>query len=51
MNVGGWARERLDGRAGVNISFPEHNSATLKNVLMVFGRIIDQVSAKCHMQE
>ena len=39
---------RLGGcRAGLNISFPEHNSATLKNILMVLGRIIEQVNADC----
>ena len=35
------------GRAGVNISFPEHNSATLINILMVLGKIIEQVNADC----
>ena len=43
MNVGRWAV----GRAGDNISFPEHNSATLRNILMVLGRIIEQVNANC----
>ena len=33
--------------AGLNISFPKHNSATLKNILMVLGRIIEQVNADC----
>ena len=51
MNVG----ERAGGRAGgwavdlasVNISFPEHNSATVRNILTKLGRIIGQVNAKC----
>ena len=34
MNVGEWV--------GVNILFPEHNSALVKPILMVLGRIIDQ---------
>ena len=29
----------------------EHNSAAVRNILMVNGRITEQVSAKCHMQE
>ena len=34
---------RAVGRAvGVDISFPEHNSATIRNILMVLGRIIDR---------
>ena len=40
MRAGGWAV----GRAGVNISFPEHNSATSKNILMIIGSIIQQVN-------
>ena len=43
MNVGGWA--------GVNISFPKHNHATVGNILMVLGGIIGYVNAKCRMQE
>ena len=39
MNVG--------GQADVNISFPEHNSATVRNILMVLGRIIELVNADC----
>ena len=31
--------------------FPEHKSATVRNILMVLGRIIEQISAECHMQE
>ena len=34
------------GRAGINILFPEHNSATIRNTLMVHGRIIEQVNEK-----
>ena len=41
--MGGWAV----GRAGVIISFPEHKSATLRNILMVLGRILQQVNADC----
>ena len=40
---GGWAVSR----EGVNILFPEHSSATLGNILMVLGNIIEQVSADC----
>ena len=40
MNMGGWAV----GRAGVNISFPVLNSATLRNILKVHSRIIEQVN-------
>ena len=29
------------------ISFPEHNSATVTNILMVHGRIIEQVNVDC----
>ena len=32
---------------GVNISCLEHNSATVRNILMVLGRIIEQVNADC----
>ena len=39
------------GRAGINILFPEHNSATIRNTLMVHGRIKEQVSEECCMQE
>ena len=42
--MGGWA-----GRH--QISFPEHNSATVRNILMLLGRIIEQVNAECSMQE
>ena len=34
----------VGGRAGVDNSFPEHNSATIRNILMILGRIIVQVS-------
>ena len=36
MNVGG----RAIGLLRVNILFPEHNYATVRNILMVLGRII-----------
>ena len=40
------------GRAGnVNIWIPEHNSATIRNILKVKGRIIEQVSGECQVQE
>ena len=51
MNVGGRVGGRSVGRADVNNSFPEHNSATVRNILMIFGRIIEQISAKCRVQE
>ena len=41
--MGGWAV----GRAGFNIPFPEQNSATVRNILMVLDRIIEQVNADC----
>ena len=43
MNVG--------GRAGVNNSFPEHNSASVRNILTILGRIIEQVNMECRVQE
>ena len=30
-------------------SFSEHNSAAVRNLLMILGRITEQVSAKCCM--
>ena len=39
------------GGAGVNNSFPEHNSVTLKNVLTILDRIIEQVNTECRIQE
>ena len=39
------------GRPVVDNSFPEHNSATVKNILMILGRNIEQVSAECRIQE
>ena len=47
MNVGG----REGGRAGVNNSVPEHNSTTIRNILTILGRIIEQVNTKCRIQE
>ena len=35
--------------AGGNFSFPEHNSATVRNTLMVLGKLIEQISANCRM--
>ena len=43
MNVG--------GRVGVNNSFPEHNSATVRNIVTMLGRIIEQVNTDCRIQE
>ena len=43
MNVG--------GRADVNNSFLEHNSATVRNILTILGRIIEQVNTECRVQE
>ena len=43
MNVG--------RRVGVNISFPEHNSETFRNIVIMLGKIIEQVTAECHIQE
>ena len=31
--------------------FPEHNSITLRNILKVLGKVIEQASAGCPMQE
>ena len=47
MNVGGW----VGGRAGVNNSFPEHNYATVRNILTILGRIIEQVNTEYCVQE
>ena len=32
-------------------SFLEYNFATIRNILMVHGRIIEQVNVECHIQE
>ena len=32
---------------GVNISFPEHNSATVKFILMALGRILEHIITDC----
>ena len=32
-------------------SFSELNSAGVRNILMILGRVTDQISAKCRMQE
>ena len=42
-NVGGWA--------GVNVLFPEYNSATVRSILMELGRVIEQINTECQMQE
>ena len=31
--------------------FQEHNSATVRNISMVYGGFIEQVNAEFHMQE
>ena len=38
-------------QAGVNISFTEHCSETVRNSLMVLDRIIEKVNVECCMQE
>ena len=48
MNVGGAG---TSGRQAVNTLFPECNSETVRNILMIFGRIIEKVSADCHMHK
>ena len=40
----GW---QLGGRPGINILFPEHNFAAVRNILMVLGKIIEQVNVEC----
>ena len=37
----------VDGQAVVNISFPE----IVRNILIVLGRILDQVNAECSVRE
>ena len=34
-----------------SFSFLNHNSGTIRNILMVPDRFIEQVNMKCHMQE
>ena len=34
-----------------SFSFREHNSAIVSNVLMIHGRITEQVNTECHIQE
>ena len=52
MNVGAH-RGKVVGRAGINNLFHEHNSSTVRNILMihVLSRLIEQVSAECRVQE
>ena len=45
MNVGG------GGGRGRQQYFPEHNSATVRNILTILGRIIEQVDTECRVQE
>ena len=47
MNVGG----RVGWWAGVNHWFPEYNSAAVKNILTILGRIIEQVNMQCRIRE
>ena len=47
VNVG----SRVDRRTGVNNLFPEHNSTTVRNILTILGRIIEQVNTECRVQE
>ena len=42
---------KVSGLAGISISLPEHNTATVRNIVMVHDRIIEEVSVDCHMQE
>ena len=44
------AGQLMVGPAGVNNSFPEHNSATVRNILMILGRIIKQLSEECRIK-
>ena len=46
MNIG---RRAVD-HAGFDSSFWEHNSETVKNILMILDKIIEQVSVECHIQ-
>ena len=46
MNVGRQAGRRVVGRTGVNNSFLEQNSTTVRNIFMIFGRVIEQDSAE-----
>ena len=46
MNVGGWG-----AGGGVYNSFPEHNSATVRNILTILGMIIEQVNTESRVQE
>ena len=32
-------------------SFLDHNSETVRKILTVHGRIIEQINTECHMQE
>ena len=34
-----------------SFSFPEHNSLTIRNILMILGRFIIQVNTECRVQE
>ena len=40
--MGGWS-------GGISNLFPEHNSATVRNILMIPGRIIEEVSVVCRI--
>ena len=42
MNVGGRAS---------TIRFLEHNSATVRDIIMGLGRVIEQINAECRVQE
>ena len=48
---GGGGGLRAGGWAGVNNWLPEHNSETVRNILMIHGGIIEQVNAECRVQE
>ena len=34
-----------------SFSFLEHNFVTIRNILMILGRIIEQVNMECRVQE
>ena len=51
MNIPGQGAGGFVGRAGNSNSFLEDYFATVRNILMILGRIIEQFRAECHIQE
>ena len=52
MNVGSWAGGQFGRQAGIIISFPEHNSETVRNILMIIVFFsIELVSVECPIQK